>query len=500
MRLIDRYLLRELLVPLGFCLGGFLIFWIGVDVLGELDGFQRAKMRFVDVAQYYWLGMPELLTTVLPVGFLLALLYSLTNHARHNELTAIRAAGISLWRLCLPYFLVGALFSGGLYALTEHLAPNAKERQEGLKTRRLATHTEETRLWRERIDLENAAEGRRWNIGAFHVGTAELRATRVRMPLDPTARRAFRANRVVWTNGMWVAKGLVETIWRNGTDPLPLSATGALGAVDFPAIPGLPIDVPKWPAAELLVATPVLMTNPGATLGIIVVTNLAWRTNVTVPAENGLRWRVGSYDPTRREFHDVRVEVPLPVGAIRQVVGETGGWADGRWSFRGVAEYVFRNATDSNPITASHEVLEIPELTETPDMIRAELRVASQQRGRALRRPELRMREIRDYRRLHPKVSPELAAVLDTTFHARLAAPWTCLVVVLIAVPFSAPSGRRNIFYGVAGSIGIAFAYFVLQRFGFALGQSGQVPGWVAAWIPNLVFASAGILLIFRVP
>ena len=27
-RLLDRYLLRELLIPLGYCLSGFLIFWI----------------------------------------------------------------------------------------------------------------------------------------------------------------------------------------------------------------------------------------------------------------------------------------------------------------------------------------------------------------------------------------------------------------------------------------------------------------------------------------
>ena len=32
MRLLDRYLLRELLVPLGYCLGGFLIFWISFDL------------------------------------------------------------------------------------------------------------------------------------------------------------------------------------------------------------------------------------------------------------------------------------------------------------------------------------------------------------------------------------------------------------------------------------------------------------------------------------
>ena len=82
--------------------------------------------------------------------------------------------------------------------------------------------------------------------------------------------------------------------------------------------------------------------------------------------------------------------------------------------------------------------------------------------------------------------------------HARLAEPWTCLVVVLIALPFGMPAGRRNVFVGVAGSIFIAFAYFLLLRFALALGTGGYLPAWLAAWLPNSGFAAAGILLFRR--
>jgi lipopolysaccharide export LptBFGC system permease protein LptF len=37
MRLLDRYLFRELLVPLAYCLGGFLIFWNAYDLFTELQ-------------------------------------------------------------------------------------------------------------------------------------------------------------------------------------------------------------------------------------------------------------------------------------------------------------------------------------------------------------------------------------------------------------------------------------------------------------------------------
>ncbi len=63
--------------------------------------------------------------TILPVALLLALLYTLTNHARHNEITAMRAAGVSLWRICAPYFGVGLAASLALFAMNELLVPRS---------------------------------------------------------------------------------------------------------------------------------------------------------------------------------------------------------------------------------------------------------------------------------------------------------------------------------------------------------------------------------------
>src|SRR5215204_235574 len=99
MRLLDRYLLREFIVPFLYCLGWFFVFWLTVDLLAQLDLFQRHKLSGGDVLKYYLFRTPDLLGVVVPVALLLGLLYSLANHARYNELTAMRAAGLSLWRL-----------------------------------------------------------------------------------------------------------------------------------------------------------------------------------------------------------------------------------------------------------------------------------------------------------------------------------------------------------------------------------------------------------------
>jgi len=71
-------------------------------------------------------------------------------------------------------------------------------------------------------------------------------------------------------------------------------------------------------------------------------------------------------------------------------------------------------------------------------------------------------------------------------------------VVVLIAIPFGATTGRRSAFVGVAGSIFICIAFFILLQLGLALGSVGYLPPWLAAWFPNLSFGTTGAWLTAR--
>ena len=72
-------------------------------------------------------------------------------------------------------------------------------------------------------------------------------------------------------------------------------------------------------------------------------------------------------------------------------------------------------------------------------------------------------------------------------------------MVVLIALPFAAASGRRNVFVGVASSILIGFSYFLLMQIGLAAGTAGYLPAWLAGWFPNIFFTLTGLWLTARV-
>ena len=124
-RLLDRYLFRELLTPLAYCLGGFLVFWISFNLFTRLDDLQEAKLHLLDVIELCRrqdAGMSgDGAADRAPAG---AALHAHPSRA-HNEITAMRAAGVSLWRLCLPYFLVGFAASVALFALNEIGVPRS---------------------------------------------------------------------------------------------------------------------------------------------------------------------------------------------------------------------------------------------------------------------------------------------------------------------------------------------------------------------------------------
>jgi lipopolysaccharide export LptBFGC system permease protein LptF len=134
---------------------------------------------------------------------------------------------------------------------------------------------------------------------------------------------------------------------------------------------------------------------------------------------------------------------------------------------------------------------------ETPEQIKSEIYIASLAHN--TRNVEIPLLRILNYLSLHPKLPRSEANWLYTQLHGRIAEPFTCLVVVLIAIPFGVSGGRRNVFVGVASSIFIVFTYFVLMRLCIAFGSRGWLAPWLAAWLPNLSFAAIALWLMRRV-
>lgn len=123
LRLVDRYLIREMLFPFALAVAGFVLF-IVLNLIPQLSDFMLDRNISVGVL-FQMLGyrLPELLVYGLPVGVLFAIFWALGRLSHDRELIALQAAGYSLRRLMLPVVIMGVITTLAAFAVGELWMP-----------------------------------------------------------------------------------------------------------------------------------------------------------------------------------------------------------------------------------------------------------------------------------------------------------------------------------------------------------------------------------------
>jgi LPS export ABC transporter permease LptG len=126
MRLLDRYILKNFLMPFAYSFFGFLAIWLIFDLADNGPDFIGAKASLWKVGYFYATQIPQVMTVSLPVGILLALLYSLSRMSRSNEIISMLTAGRSVLRIILPLFACGLLATAVSSVLNYKWAPRSE--------------------------------------------------------------------------------------------------------------------------------------------------------------------------------------------------------------------------------------------------------------------------------------------------------------------------------------------------------------------------------------
>ncbi len=111
MKQLDRYIIRQFVVTGLFSLIAIIVIFVVIDGMEHLDDFIDKHAAASVIGLYYLYFMPEIVKLVTPVAMLLASLFVTARLSTQNELTAIKTAGVSLYRLILPYLVVAVIVS-----------------------------------------------------------------------------------------------------------------------------------------------------------------------------------------------------------------------------------------------------------------------------------------------------------------------------------------------------------------------------------------------------
>jgi LPS export ABC transporter permease LptG/LPS export ABC transporter permease LptF len=131
--LLDDYVMREFMTNFGLVLGSFAVLFLFFTFFELTGDIIRNQTPLVTVVEYLANLIPYIVYSVTPLCSLVAVLITFGGLNRTSELTAMKATGISLYRVVTPILVVAAMISLALFVFDESYLPNANRRQEALR-------------------------------------------------------------------------------------------------------------------------------------------------------------------------------------------------------------------------------------------------------------------------------------------------------------------------------------------------------------------------------
>jgi lipopolysaccharide export system permease protein len=204
--ILDRYLLRShvtfMLVGLAVAAALFVV----VDLAQTLDRFLRVKPHLAYILEHFAYRLPAWLHDGLPIVMLVATIFLFLTLTRYHELTALKAAGISLYRISAPIIILGlgVAIAAGLFQ--ELVLPQLNERGDEVDRVKIRGQLPRHMQSRARLWLRSA-DSRFYRVELLAPGTADLYGVTI-LEVGPDFRLLSRldARRAHWTGDTWEMK------------------------------------------------------------------------------------------------------------------------------------------------------------------------------------------------------------------------------------------------------------------------------------------------------
>ncbi|MEJ2634327.1 MAG: LPS export ABC transporter permease LptG [Calditrichia bacterium] len=175
-KLLDIYITKKFFSILFFTVLSFIIIFVIIDLIENLDKFLSYDASFGQVALYYICYIPYIIILTLPVSMLLGSLFSLGSMAQYNELIAIQTSGASLYRILAPVLTLAFLISIISGLAGETFVPKTNKARLDIYRYQIKKESREIKTARNQIAIQ---DGKSRQIYIQFYETAKKRAHKV---------------------------------------------------------------------------------------------------------------------------------------------------------------------------------------------------------------------------------------------------------------------------------------------------------------------------------
>jgi lipopolysaccharide export system permease protein len=131
-RLLSSYLLRQLAAPFLFALAALTSLMLLSQIAKKFGSLVGKGLPWTVIAEVFALSIPFIVAMTLPMAVLLAVLYAFSHLAADNEITAMRATGISVYQILLPVLAWGVFMSAFNFTFVDQVLPRSNARLRNL--------------------------------------------------------------------------------------------------------------------------------------------------------------------------------------------------------------------------------------------------------------------------------------------------------------------------------------------------------------------------------
>jgi LPS export ABC transporter permease LptG len=132
-QLIDKYILSSFMFYFFLWLTSFVMMTHVYNFFELLSDIVKNHIPMALVGKYLLFLTPMLIYNSTPISVLVAVLVTFGVLSKNNEVTALKACGISLYRLAVPVVLAGGVLSIALFAFDHYIIPDANVVQDGIR-------------------------------------------------------------------------------------------------------------------------------------------------------------------------------------------------------------------------------------------------------------------------------------------------------------------------------------------------------------------------------
>lgn len=134
MRLLRRYIRRSLLGPFLFALGACTGLMLINQLAKQFGNLVGKDLPWQVILEVLALSMPFIIALTLPMAVLVATLYGYSQLGAENEITAMRAGGVSVWQMLRPALVVGVVLAAANFVFVDQILPRTNARLRNLQS------------------------------------------------------------------------------------------------------------------------------------------------------------------------------------------------------------------------------------------------------------------------------------------------------------------------------------------------------------------------------